>query len=562
MLRDWLARPLIRLETVAARHEAVGELAGNTLLRQDLTRALARCGDLERSLGRLALGRGLVRDLVVVRRALELAPGVKEALLGAESPSLVTLGAKLDPLAALFRRVRATLADDQPAGGGASGLVRPGVSPALDELRNLESGGRGEIASLEAKERARTGIASLKIGFNRVFGYYLEVTKTNLRNVPADWTRKQTVANGERFVTEELKLWEERILSAGERREKLEERVVNHLKTTVAGETPGLKNLAAILAEADSLCSLAAAAESRGWTRPTLTAADLIDITGGRHPVVERFLPPGETFVANDTRLSPSERLLVITGPNMAGKSTVLRQTALIVILNQMGSFVPAERATLSMRDQVFTRVGASDDLAGGRSTFMVEMTETARILTSATHRSLVVLDEVGRGTSTYDGVAIAWAVAECLHDLGGRGAPTLFATHYHELTELPRHKACARNFNVSAKRWGGTVIFLRKLTPGGVSRSYGLDVAALAGVPPAVVKRARQVLADLGKISPGLVRAEHLRGSLFDRGNLSQDAPASLAREISQINVTELTPVAALNLLVDLRNRAREVLS
>jgi DNA mismatch repair protein MutS len=415
---------------------------------------------------------------------------------------------------------------------------------------------------MENREKRRTGITNLKIGFNKVVGYYLEVTKTRLGSVPSDWIRKQTIAGGERYVTEALKEWEEKVLTAGDKRQALEARIVEKLKAVTAAAAPGLKSLSAVLAETDVLCALAACAESRGWTRPKLSNDDLIDIKGGRHPVVERFLPPGETFVENDVLINHRERVLVITGPNMAGKSTILRQTALIVILCQMGSFVPAASATLSIRDQVFTRVGASDDLARGRSTFMVEMSETARILKKATPASLVILDEVGRGTSTFDGLAIAWAVAERLHDLGGRGAATLFATHYHELIELARHKPLVRNYNVSVKRWGDTMVFLRKLTPGGVNRSYGLDVASLAGLPPQVVKRAREVLSDIGRQTPGLIRRSEARQSLLTLAGLGQDGPQALAREISEIKADELTPMEALNLLVDLKRRAKEVLT
>ncbi|MDR0354454.1 MAG: DNA mismatch repair protein MutS, partial [Deltaproteobacteria bacterium] len=523
--------------------------------------SLKQTGDLERALGRLTLGRGSLRDLLVVRKTLELAPGLLELLTQAQAEKLKALGLGLDPLPDLLRLIKQTLVDD-PAPGAGEHLVRKGRSPVLDEYRDLESGGRRQIAAIEAAEKKRTGINSLKIGFNKVFGYYLEVTKSNLSLAPPDWTRKQTIANGERFVTDGLKLWEEKILSAGEKRRELEERILENLKSRTAAEAARLKNLSAVMAEVDVLCALAEVAGDRGWIKPIMVSDDVVEILGGRHPVVEKFLPPGETFVANDVSLGLQQRLLIITGPNMAGKSTILRQTALIVILGQMGSFVPATRAVLSIRDQIFTRVGAADDLARGQSTFMVEMSETAKILRKVTPRSLVILDEVGRGTSTYDGLAIAWAVAEHLHDLGERGVPTLFATHYHELTELPRHKPLARNYNVSAKRWGESIIFLRKLVPGGVSRSYGLDVAALAGLSPPVVKRARQVLADIGRQSSHLVRARHQANSLFAETAAPQDGPVSLAREITQIKLDELTPLAAFNLLAELKNRAMEVLS
>ncbi|MDR1545465.1 MAG: DNA mismatch repair protein MutS [Deltaproteobacteria bacterium] len=561
LLRQWLARPLMDRARIEERHQAVEELLAAPQTRQELQDLLGRSGDLERSSGRLALGRGTVRDLAALRGALRLAPQIQTLLAASPSTLLARLGQTLDPLPGLLERLERSLADPLPLGDREAALIRPGLSPRLDELRGLESGGRRRLAELETKERRRTGIGSLKISYNKVFGYFFEVTRANLSAVPSDWRRKQTISGGERFVTDELKLWEEKILTAGEKRAVLEERLVERLKFHAAAQAPGVKTLAALLAEADVLAALAACAEKRRWTKPVISADDLIDVKGGRHPVVEAFLPSGEPFVENDVFLSHRERLLIITGPNMAGKSTVLRQTALMVVLCQMGSYVPATSAKLSIRDQVFTRVGASDDLARGQSTFMVEMTETARILQKATCRSLIVLDEVGRGTSTYDGLAIAWAVAEHLHDLGGRGAATLFATHYHELIELAKIKPLTRNYNVSVKRWGQGIVFLRKLAPGGVSRSYGLDVASLAGLPPGVIKRAREVLADLGRQAPQ-IRNTHQRDSLFAQAGLGQDAPAALVREILTLKTEELTPMAALNLLCELKTRAAEVLS
>ena len=561
LIRDWLARPLVNRKAIEGRHEAVEFLVGDLLIRQELTKRLSEGGDLERALGRLALGRGHVRDLHSVRKTLTAAPEVKRLLMSSPARRLKRLGESMDLLEPLRRKIETTLIDSASTLKDGP-VVSDGVSPVLDELRSLESGGKMEIASMEHRERRRTGISNLKIGFNKIYGYYLEVTKSNLQNVPADWMRKQTITGGERYVTEALKEWEEKVLTAGDKRQALENRILENLKNVTARNAPALKALSAILAEADALSSLAICAEAKGWTRPKLSSDDIIDIKGGRHPVVERFLPAGEPFVENDVLINDRERILIITGPNMAGKSTILRQTALIVVLCQMGSFVPAASATLSIRDQVFTRVGASDDLARGRSTFMVEMSETARILKKATPASLVILDEVGRGTSTFDGLAIAWAVAERLHDLGGRGVATLFAPHYHELVELARHKSMVRNYNVSVKRWGDTIVFLRKLAPGGVNRSYGLDVASLAGLPPQVVKRAREVLADVTKQGSGLIRPSQSRSSLLTLAGIGQDGPHALAREIAAIKAEELTPMEALSLLVELKRRALEALS
>ncbi|MDR2455736.1 MAG: DNA mismatch repair protein MutS [Deltaproteobacteria bacterium] len=561
LLRQWLARPLVDREAIEGRHGAVEFLSSELLARQELTGLLTQGGDLEKALGRLSLGRGTLKDLHSVKQTLAAAPKVKSALLSSSSSRLSALGANMGLLEPLRRRLETILAD-LSLGTKDAPMVASSVSPVLDELRSLESGGKMEIASMEHRERRRTGMSSLKIGFNKIYGYYLEVSKRDLSSVPSDWIRKQTITGGERFVTEALKEWEEKVLTAGDKRKALENLIIENLKAATAREAPGLKSLASVLSETDALCSLAACAEARGWTRPKISPDDLIDIKGGRHPVVERFLPPGEAFVENDVLINHRERILIVTGPNRAGKSTVLRQTALIVILCQMGSFVPAASATLSIRDQVFTRVGASDDLARGRSTFMVEMSETARILKKATSSSLVILDEVGRGTSTFDGLAIAWAVAERLHDLGGRGVATLFATHYHELIELSRHKSMVRNYNVSVKRWGDSIVFLRKLAPGGVNRSYGLDVASLAGLPPQVVKRAREVLSDISRQGSGLIRPTQARGNLLTLAGIGQDGPRALAREIAGLKAEELTPMEALSLLAELRRRAQEVLS
>ncbi|MDR1607470.1 MAG: DNA mismatch repair protein MutS [Deltaproteobacteria bacterium] len=559
LLKDWLLKPLRNRSQVSARHEAVASLVADGLKREKLLELLKRALDLERALSRLTLGRGSVRDLVAVRTTLSQAAPIKELLLDNPAPLLRELAQNLETCPQILARLEASLVDS-PLIPGASQIVRPGLSPKLDELRDLESGGKKRVAAIEAQERGRTGINNLKVGFNKVFGYYLEVTKSNLTSVPPEWIRKQTIAGGERYVTAELKEWEEKIVTAGEKRQTLENRILERLKSLVARQAPQIKQLAANLAAIDALAALAVTALERSWVRPELTDDDILDIKGGRHPVVEAALPPGETFVANDTLLNPWERLLIITGPNMAGKSTILRQTALIVILNQMGSFVPAEKALLSMRDQVFTRVGASDDLARGQSTFMVEMSETARILRKASPRSLVILDEVGRGTSTFDGLAIAWAVAESLHDLGQRGVPTLFATHYHELVDLARTKPLTRNYNVAVKKLGQGIIFLRRLTPGGASRSYGLVVAALAGLPDRVIRRAGEVLADLTRQKRLLVRPAQAPRDLLAEAGLKDDPPQALVREISQLKLEEFTPLEAFNLLTELKARAQEM--
>ncbi|MGL4209771.1 MAG: DNA mismatch repair protein MutS, partial [Candidatus Adiutrix sp.] len=397
-------------------------------------------------------------------------------------------------------------------------------------------------------------------------GYYLEVTKTNLKLAPPEWIRKQTIAGGERFLTPELKQWEEKIINAGELRLELEAKILDELRLLAISHSQTIKAAAQILAEIDVLATFADCAEKFKWVRPELTDEDLIDITGGRHPVVESFLPREAAFVANDVKLTLKERVLIITGPNMAGKSTILRQTALIVLMNQIGCFVPAEKARLSLRDRIFTRVGASDDLTKGRSTFMVEMNEAANILATATTKSLVVLDEVGRGTSTYDGISLAWAIAEYLHDLDSLGAPTLFATHYHELIDLEKTKARVRNFNVAVKSCAGQIIFMRELKPGGASRSHGLTVAAMAGLPKKVISRAQEILADLSKAGRHRIRPDIRQLELFDLAE-EEIVPMNpqmieLVKTVSKAKPEEMTPLAALNLLSKLAEEATELLA
>jgi DNA mismatch repair protein MutS len=541
-LRDWLVRPSRDRAEVEARHGAVEELAGQPSLREGLLQSLKALKDLDRALSRLTLGRGAVRDLQLVKAALDLAPEFRDLLSPAREGGLLRglseeAGAALGDarqggsgsLRVLKKALDLCLEAGRSQGGDDSAAVRDGCSPSLDELRALERDGRKAAAALEAGERARTGIGSLKVGYNRVFGYYLEIPRRLAGSAPPEWTRRQTLASAERYSSKELSELEGRILSAGEKREALEERILKSLKSRAAAASAGIKALSRLYGTADALRSLADVARARGWTRPRITQDDVIDIKAGRHPVVEASLPRGEAFVANDVRLSPKERILLVTGPNMAGKSTILRQTALIVILCQMGSFVPAAEARLSIRDAVFTRVGASDDLARGRSTFMVEMSETARILARATPRSLVILDEVGRGTSTFDGLAIAWAVAEYLHDRAGRGVPTLFATHYHELVELARSKPLVVNYNVAVRKWQGKVVFLRKLMPGGTSRSYGLAVAALAGLPRAVTDRAQEVLKDLLAGSRRPIRPQIRPRGLFPGPEEGREDPDAL---------------------------------
>ncbi len=497
LLRSWLLRPSIRRGEIEARHGAVAELHASHMKRDGLRKLLKDVADVERLTGRLNLGSATPRDLVALRRSLDQVPRIREILTRCSSSLLQVLNDSTDELADVRTLLESALEDDPPAKVVDGGVIRNGYSAELDELRSLSRDAKQTIAALEAGERARTGIGSLRIRYNNVFGYFIEVSKANAARVPDDYERRQTLANAERFTTTALKEWESKVLGAEERILQLESEIFGLICRQVAAETSRIQATARALACLDGLASLAETAVRRRYVLPTMHDGDEIEIVAGRHPVIEVFNE--EPFVPNSVYLNNStDRLLIITGPNMGGKSTVLRQAALICILSQMGSFVPAEKARLPMLDRVWTRVGASDDLARGRSTFMVEMTETAAILHSATPRSLVLLDEIGRGTATFDGLSIAWAVAEYLHDSPEHAAKTLFATHYHELTELAERLPGAQNYQITATEREGEVVFLHRLERGRASKSYGIEVARLAGMPPAALTRAREVLQRL----------------------------------------------------------------
>src|SRR5438874_7405591 len=497
LLRSWLLRPSVHRAEVEARHGGVAELHTSHMKRDGLRTSLKDVADLERLVGRLNLGSATPRDLLALRVSLDRVPTLRELLANADSSLLQVLNESMDELADVRSLVASAIEDDPPAKVVDGGVIRSGYSAELDELRSLSRDAKQTIAALEAEERARTGIGTLRIRYNNVFGYFIEVSKANAARVPADYERRQTLANAERFTTGALKEWESKVLGAEERILQLESEIFSLVCRQVSTETSRIQATARALACLDAVASLAETAARRRYVRPRMHDGDEIEIVHGRHPVIEVFLEG--PFVPNSVYLNNStDRLLIITGPNMGGKSTVLRQTALICILAQMGSFVPAEKARLPLLDRVWTRVGASDDLARGRSTFMVEMTETAAILHNATPRSLVLLDEIGRGTATFDGLSIAWSVAEYLHDSPEHAAKTLFATHYHELTELAERLPGAQNYQITAAEREGEVVFLHRLERGRASKSYGIQVARLAGMPPVVLANAREVLARL----------------------------------------------------------------
>jgi DNA mismatch repair protein MutS len=497
LLRSWLLRPSVRGGEVQARLLAVEDLHSALIRRDRLRTLLKEVADLERLNGRINLGSATPRDLNAIWRSLNQVPAIREELAGTASSLLQVLYENTDAMEDVQTLIGGALNPDPPAKLSDGDTIREGYSTELDELRSISRNAKQIIATLEATERTRSGIGSLRIRFNNVFGYYIEVSKANAARVPADYERRQTLANAERFTTPELRDWEKKVLGAEDRITQLESELFNDLCRQVAAQTKRLQATARALAAIDAIAALAETAVRRRFVRPTVHEGDEIEIVSGRHPVIEIFNE--EPFVPNSIYLNNStDRLLVITGPNMGGKSTVLRQTAIICILAQMGSFVPAERARLPLLDRVWTRVGASDDLARGRSTFMVEMTETAAILHSATPRSLVLLDEIGRGTATFDGLSIAWAVAEYLHNSPEHTAKTLFATHYHELTELAERLPGAQNYQITATEREGEVVFLHRLERGRASKSYGIEVARLAGLPPVVLANARDVLARL----------------------------------------------------------------
>ena len=514
-LRDWLSQPLGAAAPIVRRHDAVQLWLENTALLDDFRRELGEVRDLERTMGRLSTGSGNGRDLASLRIALEKIPALKKipALLqplaparelptfnderAPKNPSLIDeLAADLAESPDLVELIARSIVDEPPLAVKEGGLIRDGFDPGLDELRTATRDGKNWIAQLQQDEIARTGIASLKVRFNSVFGYYIEVTKPNLEKVPAHYIRKQTIAGGERFITPELKEMEGKILGAEERSVKLEYELFQRVREEVLDQLPSLQKTAGALAQLDVLAAFAETARLHNYCRPEIGEDGVIEIREGRHPVLEQTLD-GERFVPNDASLDHSERqLILITGPNMAGKSTFLRQVALIVLLAHAGSFVPAVAARIDLVDRIFTRIGASDDLTRGQSTFMVEMSETANILNNATARALIILDEIGRGTSTFDGLSLAWSIVEHLHN--AVGAKTLFATHYHELTELAARLARVKNCNVAVREWNEQIVFLRKIVPGATDKSYGIQVARLAGVPKGVIERAREILGNL----------------------------------------------------------------
>lgn len=549
-LRHWILHPLLDAGEVRGRLDAVEELFANGEMRLMLKDILKGIADLERLVGRLTSRSGNGRDMKSLGESLKHLPALRTALARAESSLLMTLRDTMDPLEDVASWIEEAIVETPPATITEGNLIKDGCNADLDRLRSLVRGGRNWIATLQREESARTGIPNLRVGYNKVFGYYIEVSRSYTKQVPEDYERKQTLVNAERYVTPSLKAREEEIVTAQERMQKLEYELFGELRDRIAGEARRVRETADIVATVDALLSLGEVAAAKGYCKPDVDDGEEICIREGRHPVVEDLMP-ASGFVPNDTVLDPRKAsLVIVTGPNMAGKSTYLRQTALIVLMAQMGSFVPATEAHIGMVDRIFTRVGASDNLVRGESTFMVEMIEAANILNCATSRSLLILDEIGRGTSTFDGISIAWSVAEHIHD--HIGAKTLFATHYHELTELANKLPRVKNMNVSVREWNGKVVFLYRLAEGGADHSYGIQVAKLAGLPTNVLARAREILQSLeagNTASLGLPEQMYLFGPQRPAG------PSLVEKELESIEPDHLSPKQAHELLYHLKN-------
>jgi len=555
LLRQWLLRPLIVADAIWARQEAVAELFEKAPTRRAVRAELKEIRDLGRLAGKVATGRVLPRELKALELSLSRIPRVRELLAGCSAGPLQRI-AGMDALDDVCKLIAGALADDLPATLGEGDVMRDGHDAELDELRALRDGATGFIAALQSRERERTGIASLKVGYNKVFGYFLEVTRTHLERVPADYERKQTLANAERYVTPELKQLEEKVMNAEEKIGVLELRLFQELRRSVAAQLTRLQSAADRIAELDVFATLAHVAERNGYVRPIVHTGYELEIRAGRHPVVETMMPR-EDFIPNDVVLGDDRRIVLLTGPNMAGKSTYLRACALIALMAQVGSFVPAAHARIPVCDRVFTRVGASDNLARGQSTFMVEMSETASILHSATARSLVLLDEIGRGTATYDGVSIAWAVTEYLHNT--TGAKALFATHYHELTQLPDSLPAAANASMGVREVGHEIVFLHNIQDGPASRSYGVDVARLAGLPGDVVVRAREILRELEGAHQSL-QQRVVDDSGTQQLSLFAQVETAISDRIRRLELERMTPIQALNFLVEVRQIVDDV--
>jgi DNA mismatch repair protein MutS len=561
MMRQWLHYPLLDAQKIRLRLDAVEETKANILLRGVLREALSGIHDLERLNSRIVLAQSNARDMIALMSSVRKMPDVLTALESFRSDLFGQIRADMDDLGDVGDLIEGAICDDPPHTVHEGGMIKSGYNAELDEIVSICRDGKGWISRLESKEREASGINSLKVGFNRVFGYYIEVSKSRIKSVPAHYVRKQTLVNAERYITDDLKQYETMVLDAEDRRAALEYELFDKIRKEIVKNNLRIKKTADLLARVDVLCGLAEVADKMRYVKPNITEDGRLLIENARHPVIEKMLT-GERFVPNGIEMDNETRqIMIITGPNMAGKSTILRQVALVVLMAQIGSFVPAESASISIVDRIFTRVGALDNLSRGESTFLVEMQETAGILNTATERSLIILDEIGRGTSTFDGLSIAWAVAEYLHNLKGKGVKTIFATHYHELIDLAATLPRVKNYNVSVREWNGEIVFLRKLIEGGTNKSYGIQVARLAGIPQKVVIRAKEILKNIenGELNAGGERERSRSGKRAKKHcdvqlNLFETSNQALADRLEQIDISNTTPLQALNIISELK--------
>lgn len=562
MLKKWISAPLRKLAPVLERQECISEFVEKEKAREAVRNQLKEIGDLERLISRVCTGRANPREIVNIKASLRKIPKLKAELENVSSPSLGRIKSELDELQSLVEKIEISIDDTPPLAVSDGGVIRNGFSPELDELRDLSANAKTWIANLQASERERTGIPSMKINYNKVFGYYIEISNAHKNKVPEEYIRKQTLVNSERYITPELKEYEDKVLNAQENIIKIETQLFNEIRNFAAGQARAIQNNARLIAVLDCYASFAQCAVEYNYVLPEINDSDKIEIKNGRHPVVERILPPGESFTPNDCYLSNSEdQVIVLTGPNMAGKSVFLRQIGLIVMLAQIGSYIPADSAVIGLVDRIYTRVGASDNITAGESTFLVEMQEAANILNNATNKSLILLDEIGRGTSTFDGISIAWAITEYLHENPYIAAKTLFATHYHELNEMAELFPRIKNFKVEVREIEDKVIFLHKVTPGGADHSYGIQVAQMAGLPEFVTKKAKDILVNLENKELTPVEVKKAKISKYQETDAAQISlfeieDDRLRKEIKEIQIEKLTPIEALNRLNELKKK------
>jgi len=565
LLKKWISAPLVKLEPVLKRQESIDELYRNKVLRKNLGIDLKEIGDLERLISKVCTGRANPRDVVSIKTSLKKIPLLKEKLKEVKTKTLVQLSENLSAHEKLVEKIQNAIVDSPPLNIADGGVIKSGFSVELDELRDISINSKAWIANLQKTEREKTGISSLKVNFNKVFGYYIEISNAHKDKIPENYIRKQTLVNSERYITPELKTYEDKILNAEEKIFELESQLFNEIRLFIAAEAEAVQNSARLIAMLDCFVSFADCADEYNYVKPELAEDDLLEIIDGRHPVVERILPPGEKFTPNGCRLDNNkEQIIILTGPNMAGKSVYLRQVGLIVLLAQIGSFVPAKKAHIGMVDRIFARVGASDNITAGESTFLVEMQEAANILNNATSKSLVLLDEIGRGTSTFDGISIAWAITEYLHENPDQSAKTLFATHYHELNEMAEIFPRIKNYKVEVREYDDKVIFLHKVSSGGADHSYGIQVAQMAGLPRYVTSRAKEILQNLEskELTPYEVKKEKLKklkNEDENQINLFEVIDDKLRKEIEDIQINDMTPVEALNKLNELKKKVSE---